>query len=107
MTITPTPGFVGEVTVSVAQFEDMEKPVAKEYVPLLKSQRLAVYGLDGYDGRRGRRDARITDGREVLTVETAAAADTTSVKALGLAAYETRTNDADDADGAGKNGILI
>ena len=40
VTITPTPGFVGDVTVSVGQFEDMEKPVAKKYVPLLKSQRL-------------------------------------------------------------------
>ena len=40
VTITPTPGFVGDVTVSVAEFDDMEKPVAKKYVPLVKSQRL-------------------------------------------------------------------
>ena len=45
VTITPTPGFVGDVTVSVAEFDDMEKPVAKTYVPLVKSQRLET-GLD-------------------------------------------------------------
>ena len=41
VTITPTPGFVGDVTVSVAEFDDMEKPVANTYVPLVKSQRSA------------------------------------------------------------------
>ena len=41
VTITPTPGFVGDVTVSVGAFDDTEKPTAKKYVPLVKSQRLA------------------------------------------------------------------
>ena len=41
------------------------EPDAKEYVPLLKSQRLA--DLTG-DAGEGARDERITEGREVLTV---------------------------------------
>ena len=40
VTITPNAGFVGKLVISVAQFEDMGKPVSKEYVPLLRSERL-------------------------------------------------------------------
>ena len=47
VTITPTPGFVGEVVVSVGEFDDTEKPTAKEYVPLVKSQRLDATVLHG------------------------------------------------------------
>ena len=73
VTITPTPGFVGDVTVSVAEFDDMEKPVARTYVPLVKSQRSAT-GLEG--GALTAREARVTPGREVLTVKSNATADT-------------------------------
>ena len=83
VTITPNAGFVGDVTVSVAQFEDMEKPVSKEYVPLLKSQRLAEIRVGVAE-----RGARITDGREILTVESNAAADTNITAAT--AAYDAR-----------------
>ena len=81
VTITPTPGFVGDVTVSVAEFDDMEKPVANTYVPLVKSQRLNTETDAG-------RDLRITEGREVLTVEANAAADTNITAAT--AAYDAR-----------------
>ena len=85
VTITPTPGFVGEVVVSVAEFDDMEKPVAKTYVPLVKSQRLEA-GLDT-DDTAARLD-RIMDGREVLTVESNTGAD--AKVAAATAAYEAR-----------------
>ena len=63
----------------------MEKPVAREYVPLVKSQRLAVRETGTETTAR---DDRITDGREVLTVESNAAADTNI--AAATAAYEAR-----------------
>ena len=83
VTITPKANHDGEVTVSVGQFEDMVKPVAKEYVPLLKSERLTTAGAN-LDAR----DERITDGREVLsvTVKTAAIADIYKPSADHLAA---------------------
>ena len=53
VTITPTPGFVGDVTVTVGAFDDMEKPTAKKYVPLVKSQRLdtTLAGTPGGTGQ--------------------------------------------------------
>ena len=86
VTITPNAGFVGKLVISVAQFEDMGKPVSKEYVPLLRSQRLDTT-LDASAEGRSRLD-RIMDGREVLTVEANAAADTNI--AAATAAYEAR-----------------
>ena len=60
VTITPTPGFVGDVTVSVAEFDDMEKPVANKYVPLVKSQRLDTTLTDtGMMTASRSRDARV------------------------------------------------
>ena len=60
--ITPESGFDGSLTISVAQFEDMVLPISKKYVPLSKAQRLDTTVTSD------ERAARITDGREVLTV---------------------------------------
>ena len=88
VTITPTPGFVGDVTVSVAEFDDMEKPVAKKYVPLVKSQRLDTT-LTADSAEETARDARVA--HETLTVEANAAAD--AKVAAATTAYKARQED--------------
>ena len=87
VTITPNAGFVGKLVISVAQFEDMGKPVSKEYVPLLRSERLDTTITAGSNEGIARLD-RIMDGREVLTVESNVTADTNITAAT--AAYDAR-----------------
>ena len=100
-TITPNGGVDGKVTVSIKQFVDNVLPVGNMYVPLTASQRNATI-LTGI--AENVRDARLANEAVSVTVNTAA--DTTSAKGLALAAYETRSDDdADDADGKGKNGV--
>ena len=84
-TITPAAGFDGELMISVAQFEDMVLPTPNMYVPLSKSQRLDTT-LTG--DPLARRTARISDGRELLTVQVHTIAD---AKVEGAKkAYEAR-----------------
>ncbi|MDE0466574.1 MAG: hypothetical protein OYL97_05920 [Candidatus Poribacteria bacterium] len=65
VTITPNAGVDAELMVSVKQFEDQLLPQSKMYIPLLTAQRTAT-GLGATE--EGLRDARVTDGREVLSV---------------------------------------
>ena len=89
--ITPAAGFDGELTVSVAQFEDLVSPISKKYVPLSKAQRLDET-LSG--NSLTRRNARITEGREVLTVRVLTGKDPKIVAAT--TAYDTRQEDVFD-----------
>ena len=86
--ITPAGGSEGDFTISVAQFEDLVSPISKKYVPLSKAQRLDS-NLSG--NALTRRNNRITDGREVLTVEVLTAADPKETAAK--TAYDTRQKD--------------
>ena len=92
--ITPAAGFDGNLVVSVAQFEDMVSPISKKYVPLSKAQRLdtTLDGLDATpvtpDSAGARRNDRIMEGREVLTVRVHTITDANV--AAATAAYEAR-----------------
>ena len=87
VTITPDPGVDGEVVVSLKQFADNVKPIAKEYLPLTPEQRRAVTDAVATDAR----DARVAN--ETLTVRVSTGADTTSAIAVATAAYKTRQED--------------
>ena len=84
-TIQPSAGVNGMVTVSIGALEDKVLPISKQYIPLTREQRLATT-LTGTAMHV--RDARVKN--ESLTVQVRTGADTTSVKALGLAAYTAR-----------------
>ena len=84
-TIQPSAGVNGMVTVSIGALEDKVLPISKQYIPLTREQRLATT-LTG--AAMHVRDARVKN--ESLTVQVRTGADTTSVKALGLAAYTAR-----------------
>ena len=100
VTIEPDGGVNGYITVSVKQFADNVKPISMQYIPLTPQQRAAVISTVATTAR----NARVAN--ETLMVMVNTAADTTSAKALATAAYETRSDDdADDADGKGKNGV--
>ena len=89
--ITPAAGFDGKLTVSVAQFEDMVSPISKKYVPLSKAQRLdtTVPGdATVATSAVARRNARIMEGREALTVRVHTITDANV--AAATAAYEAR-----------------
>ena len=88
VTIEPNPGVSGNLTISLALFEDNVIPTPNRYIPLTSEQRVATR-LSA--AQKGVRDTRVLN--ETLTVAVAAGADTTSVKALATAAYETRLND--------------
>ena len=99
--ITPNAGVDGYVTVSIKGFADNVLPVAKMYVPLASTHRDATV-LSG--AAEDERNARLANESAMVKVKTVA--DTTSTGALAKAAYETRSDDdADDADGKGKNGV--
>ena len=103
-TIAPNAGLVAGsmVTVSIKQFADNVLPVPNMYVPLTASQRSATILTDA---ALLARNARLAN--ETVSVAAQTDADTTSAKAVALAAYETRSDDdADDADGKGKNGVF-
>ena len=99
--IEPNAGIDGYVTVSIKGFADNVLPVSKMYVPLASTQRDATV-LSGV--AEAERNARLANESAMVRVKTVA--DTTSTGALAKAAYETRSDDdADDADGKGKNGV--
>ena len=83
--IQPNAGVNGMLTVSVGPFADNVLPISKQYIPLVREQRLAttLTGVAMYV-----RDARVKN--ESLSVRVNTGADTTSVKALGLAGYTAR-----------------
>ena len=88
VTIEPDPGVSGNLTISLALFEDNVIPTPNRYIPLTAEQRVATR-LSA--AQKGRRDTRVAN--ETLMVTVAAGADTTSVKALATAVYKTRLND--------------
>ena len=85
VTIEPNPGVSGNLTISLALFEDNVIPTPNRYIPLTAEQRVATR-LSAV--QKGVRDTRVRN--ETLTVAVAAGADTTSVKALATAAYAAR-----------------
>ena len=88
VTIEPDPGVNGNLTTSLALFEDNVIPTPNRYIPLTPEQRVATR-LSA--AQKGVRDTRVAN--ETLMVTVAATADTTSVKALATAAYKTRQED--------------
>ena len=88
VTIEPDPGVNGNLTTSLALFEDNVIPAPNRYIPLTPEQRVATR-LSAV--QKGVRDTRVAN--ETLMVTVAATADTTSVKALATAAYKTRQED--------------
>ena len=85
-TITPTPGFDGEVEISIKQFADNVLPIPRMYVPLTQSQRNATI-LTG--NPMNIRDARLMN--EVLKVRVHALDD--AKVAAATTAYEVRKKD--------------
>ena len=63
--VVPAAGYNGPVTVSVAQFDDKVLPLPNTYLPLSLQQRRAITLPTA---AKIQRDARIRDGREVITV---------------------------------------
>ena len=88
VTIEPDPGVNGNLTISLALFEDNVIPTPNRYIPLTAEQRVATR-LSA--AQKLVRDTRALN--ETLMVTVAAGADTTSVKALATAVYKTRLND--------------
>ena len=83
VTIRPSPGFDGEVTVSVGIFDDNVLPVPNRYVPLTAEQRVAAT-LTG--AAMHVRDARIKNESLSVRVHTIADAKVTAAKT----AYDAR-----------------
>ena len=83
-TITPTPAFSGDVTVSVKQFDDKVIPVPRTYTPLGRSQQSLLRRSLIFKNCQGRESRE----REFLTVQVNAGADT--LVAAATAAYKAR-----------------
>ena len=74
--VVPAAGYNGPVTVSVAQFDDKVLPLPNTYLPLSLQQRRAITLPDA---AKIQRDARIRDGREVITVTSRGIAAATDI----------------------------
>ena len=74
--VVPAGGHNGPVTVSVAQFDDKVLSLPNTYLPLSLQQRRAITLPDA---AKIQRDARIRDGREVITVTSRDIADATDI----------------------------
>ena len=83
VTIAPDPGVSGNLTISLALFEDNVIPTPNRYIPLTSEQRVATRLTAE---QKGVRDTRVLN--ETLTVAVAAGADTNVTAAT--AAYEAR-----------------
>ena len=101
--VTPTGGATGDITVSVAQFNDKVMPLPNTYLPLTVQQRRATTFVGATEQARV---TRTLNSREALTVPLLGVADdTTSAKAIATAAYKTRKEDVFDV--AGNLTVLI
>ena len=101
--VTPSGGATGDITVSVAQFDDKVMPLPNTYLPLSVQQRRATTFVFATEATRV---ARITNSREALTIPLLGVADdTTSANAVATAAYKTRKEDVFDV--AGNLTVLI
>ena len=86
VTITPNAGTNGDLIISIMQFSDQVKPLARMYVPLTAHQRTEA-GLEL--AQQAQRDSRVMN--ETLTVRVNTAGD--SKVAAATAAYEVRSKD--------------